>query len=107
MDRETAAKIRDVVQEGADRIRSSVDGMRGQLSGEDFKKYCKVVGAILGDVQLELLRPYVYSQFPDLAPKTPDGPDSDFIQSLEPKFKQAAERTREAIGGDRSDRETS
>ena len=100
MDRETAAKIRDVVQEGADRIRSSIDGMRGQLSDEDFGNYCKVVGAILGDVQLELLRPCVYSKFPEPAPKPPDGPDRDSIQSLGPKFKQAAERAR-------SDRETS
>ena len=95
MDRETATKIRDAVQEGADRIRSSVVEIRGHLSDQDFKNYCKVVGVILADVQLELLRPYVYSKFPELEPKPSNDAEREFIESLRPRFVDAAKRARE------------
>ena len=94
MDRETATKIRDLVQEGADRIRSSVTEMRGHLPDEAFKNDCKAVGVVLADIQFELLRPYVYSEFPDLEPKPANDTDRDFIEGLKPRFADAAKRAR-------------
>jgi len=94
MDRETATKIRDMVQDASDRIRSSVETMRGTVPDDAFENYCKVVGVILTDIQLELLRPHVYIEFPELEPKLPEGPERHFIESLKPKFREAAEKAR-------------
>jgi hypothetical protein len=84
-----------LVQTGSDSIRQSIDLARGQLPDETFRNYCRVVGTILADTELELLGPCVYDKYPDLAPKAPSDPaDQELMKKLETKFADASVRAR-------------
>jgi hypothetical protein len=95
MDRDTAIKVHDLLQQGGKSLTDSIPVLRGQLTDDAFHQYCLAIGTIVASIQFDVLRPYVYEEHPDLAPKPPSVPeDLATIERLKGRFKAAADRAR-------------
>jgi hypothetical protein len=94
MDRDTATKVHELLQQGSKSIRDSIPVMRGQLTEDAFHEYCVAIGTILASLQCDVLGPHIYEEHPDLAPKLTDPEDLATIERLKGRFKKAADRAR-------------
>ena len=95
MDKSTAIEVQRLLDKGGEHIRKSIDAVRGQLPDDAFHKYCGAVGTLLTDLKDGLLTPFIYTEYPDLAPKAPsDNASKELLTRLEPRFKEAAARAR-------------
>ena len=67
--------------------------VRGHVEDDVFHQYCLAIGTILASIELDVLRPFVYSAFPELAPQ-PTDTEKECLNRLAPRFKEAADRAR-------------
>lgn len=95
MDRTIASEVQTLLARSSESLLKSIDKLRGQLTDDDFHRYCVSVGTVLTDIRLELLTPYIYAEHPDLAPPPPtEKAAQDLIARLKPTFDEAAARAR-------------
>jgi hypothetical protein len=67
MDKEVAAKVMKALLEAGSILAVTIDDVRGAAAEEEFKEYTRVVGELLGSIQLDLMAPII-RQYPDLDP---------------------------------------
>ena len=67
MNRETAAKINDLLVQCHAELHGSIDVARAVCSDEENRMYCKAVGMVLGYMLLDLMDP-IYREHPALTP---------------------------------------
>lgn len=72
MDREAAAQILAKLNESRARIFEALTLARQHCSAEELKTFVKGVGLVLGELELELCQPAIYSKHPDLRQPLPD-----------------------------------
>jgi hypothetical protein len=68
MDRTIADKINHLMLDISARLDESVRLAMDNSDGEEFQRYRRAVGKILGEIYLEVLSP-LYAQHPSLVPK--------------------------------------
>lgn len=70
-DAAVARRISDLMIEVSARLDSSIVTVRDQCSSEEFRAYQHAVGAVLGEILLEVLNP-LYAEHPSLKPPEMD-----------------------------------
>jgi hypothetical protein len=65
---ETAKQVSDVMLDVSSRLNQSIILVQDTCSAEEFKDYRRSVGAVMGEILLEVLNP-LYKQHPSLKPK--------------------------------------
>lgn len=67
MDKETAREIHATLIDVCQRLDGTIVLAKQRCSEEDFKKYRRAVGAVMGEILLEILNP-MYVEHPELKP---------------------------------------
>ena len=93
MDRDTAVRLEKLLEQAGQSITESIEVVRGHVTDDVFHRYCLAIGTILAGIQLDVLQPYVYSEFPDLVPQPTDA-EKEFLDRMKPRFKEATDRAR-------------
>jgi hypothetical protein len=70
MQRSAAEEVVRHLAQASGRIAETIESIRGNVPDDEFKRYTKVVGDILGAIYLDLLRP-ICREYPDLDPGKP------------------------------------
>ena len=65
---ETAKQVSDVMLDVSSRLNESIILVQDTCSEDEFKDYRRAVGAVMGEILLEVLNP-LYKQHPSLKPK--------------------------------------
>jgi hypothetical protein len=64
---EMAREVSDLLQDISKRLDESLAQVRDKYPAEDFEKYRRTVGKIMGEILIEGLNP-LYKEHPDLKP---------------------------------------
>ena len=66
--KEIAIKISELMLDYGGRIDKTIALVKKNCSEEDFERYRKAAGKVLGEMLLEIMNP-IYEEHPDLRPK--------------------------------------
>jgi len=68
MDKQVAAGIVTLIRECSDKLNVSIQTVKDSCSKQEFVDYRKAAGRIMGDMQVEILRP-IFKEYPELEPE--------------------------------------
>lgn len=68
MERATAEKIEKIMRGVSGELDESIRIVRDNTSEQEFARYRRLVGKLMGEIFVELLQP-IYSQYPELTPE--------------------------------------
>jgi len=67
-DKDIACEINELMLEYSKKIDATIAQVQSSCSNEEFEKYRKASGVVLGNILLEIMNP-IYKEHPDLKPK--------------------------------------
>ena len=67
-DKDIAREINELMLEYSKKIDTTIAQVQSSCSNEEFEKYRKASGVVLGNILLEIMNP-IYKEHPDLKPK--------------------------------------
>jgi hypothetical protein len=70
-DKTIASEINQLMLEYSKKIDATIAQVQSNCSNDEFEKYRKASGIVLGNVLLEIMNP-IYKEHPDLKPKELD-----------------------------------
>jgi hypothetical protein len=67
MDKAVAKGVMDALLEAGSTVANTIEDLRGEMADDEFKRYVRAVGEVLGTIQLDLMAAII-REHPDLDP---------------------------------------